>query len=200
MKTLFSRGRSATFRKLFNLLSIAVISAAALSWQGCRSSSETTRSQRQTTSTTRIRDQQSFGAATLQQEWEQWKTAQPNVERVSLVLTDSMLLTLPTQANYQAGEGTPLHLSATRTGEGVRIEATTYGVHEQLGTRYRTVVADSMTDMTLDVLDAIATDTLAVRQTKERKTRSPAKWALALAAVGGAVAAFGIDRLLQRLI
>lgn len=120
-----------------------------------------------------------FGAATLQQEWEQWKTAQPNVERVSLVLTDSMLRALPTQANYQAGEGTPLHISATRTGEGLSIEATTYGVHEQLGTRYRTVVADSMAATTFDSTEAAATDTLAVSERKERRGRPPAGWSMA---------------------
>ena len=120
-----------------------------------------------------------FGAATLQQEMEQWRTTRPDVASVSLVLTDSMLTALPPRANYQAGQGSPLHISATRTGEGISIEATSYGMHEQLGTRYRTVVADTMAATTFDHTEAAATDTLAVSERKERRGRPPAGWGLA---------------------
>ena len=141
-----------------------------------------------------------FGAATLQQELEQWKTTRPDVASVSLVLTDSMLTALPPRANYQAGQGTPLHISATRTGEGLSIEATTYGLHEQQGTRYRAVVADTLAATTYESADSLATDTLAVSERKERRGRPPATTAaLAIAAIGGAIAAFGIDRVLQRI-
>lgn len=120
---------------------------------------------------------------------------------VSLVLTDSMLTALPPRANYQAGQGTPLHISATRTGEGVSIEATTYGLHEQQGTRYRTVVADTLTATAFDHTEAAATDTVAVSERKERRGRPPADIAaIAIAAIGGAIAAFGIDRVLQRIL
>ena len=142
-----------------------------------------------------------FGAATLQQEMEQWKTTRPDVASVSLVLTDSMLTALPPQANYQAGQGTPLHISATRTGEGLSIEATTYGLHEQQGTRYRAVVADTLTATAFDHTEAAATDTVAVSERKERRGRPPADIAaIAIAAIGGAIAAFGIDRVLQRIL
>ena len=120
---------------------------------------------------------------------------------VSLVLTDSMLTALPPRANYQAGQGTPLHISATRTGEGLSIEATTYGLHEQQGTRYRTVVADTLTEGSIERLEAAATDTVAVSERKERRGRPPADIAaIAIAAIGGAIAAFGIDRVLQRIL
>lgn len=142
-----------------------------------------------------------FGAATLQQEMEQWKTTRPDVATISLVLTDSMLTALPPRANYQAGQGTPLHISATRTGEGLSIEATTYGLHEQQGTRYRTVVADTLTATAFDHTEAAATDTVAVSERKERRGRPPADIAaIAIAAIGGAIAAFGIDRVLQRIL
>ena len=142
-----------------------------------------------------------FGAATLQQEMEQWKTTRPDVASVSLVLTDSMLTALPPQANYQAGQGTPLHISATRTGEGLSIEATTYGLHEQQGTRYRAVVADTLTATAFDHTEAAATDTVAVSERKERRGRPPADIAaIAIAAIGCAIAAFGIDRVLQRIL
>ena len=142
-----------------------------------------------------------FGAATLQQEMEQWKTTRPDVASIKLVLTDSMLTALPPLANYQAGQGTPLHISATRTGEGLSIEATTYGLHEQLGTRYRTVVADTLTEGSFERLEAAATDTVAVSERKERRGRPPADIAaIAIAAIGGAIAAFGIDRVLQRIL
>ena len=179
MTTSVSRAHSATFRKLCNWLSIAVISAAALSWQGCRSSSETTRTHRQTSQATRIRDQMTFGAATLQQEVEQWRTTQPDIASVSLVLTDSMLLSLPPRANYQAGEGTPLQVSATRTGEGLRIEATTYGLGEQRGARFRVVAADTLAASTYDSSEIATNDTAAVSERRERRARPPAGWGLA---------------------
>lgn len=142
-----------------------------------------------------------FGAATLQQEMEQWKTTRPDVASVSLVLTDSMLRALPPQANYQAGQGTPLHISATRTGEGLSIEATTYGLHETKGARLRAVVADTLTEGSIERLEAAATDTVAVSERKERRGRPPADIAaIAIAAIGGAIAAFGIDRVLQRIL
>lgn len=190
-----------TFRKLFSWLLIAVISAVALSWQGCRSSSETTGTHRQTSQATRIRDQMTFGAATLQQEVEQWRTTQPDIASVSLVLTDSMLLSLPPRANYQAGEGTPLHVTATRTDEGLSIEATTYGLGEQSGARFRVVAADSASATTIARSEATTADTLDVRQSKERRGKPPAATvALAIAAISGAIAAFAVDRALQRIL
>lgn len=138
-----------------------------------------TETRRQTASTTRIRDQMTFGAATLQQEMEQWKTTRPDVASVSLVLTDSMLLSLPPRANYQAGQGTPLHVTATRTGEGLRIEAMTYGLHETECARLRTVAADTLAATTYESAEAATTDTVAVSERKERRGRPPAGWGLA---------------------
>ena len=140
-----------------------------------------------------------FGAATLQQEMEQWRTTRPDVATISLVLTDSMMTALPPRANYQAGQGSPLHISATRTGEGISIEATSYGMHEQLGTRYRTVVADTMAATTFDSTEAAATDTLAVSERKERRRKPPASVPILCAAIAGAIAAFAIDRTIHRL-
>lgn len=189
MTIFISRVRSATFRKPCSWLSIAIIFAVALSFAGCRSSSETLTTSEHSVKTTRTLDSLLM-------------------RKMRLTMRERALVTLPTP--LQRGMTVPDVGSwdVEASAEPPRAEKTSGRVTaatplprtEAVVVEYEATV--ELTDTAEVKVEATAKDTLTARENRqEHKGRPPAATiALCLAALGGAIAAFGIDWAIHKVL
>lgn len=163
MTMIVSTIRSPRFRKLFKWLSIAVISALALSWQGCRTS------RRQTTT---------LDLATRMH------------QTVDSMLSRRLRLTVRERALVSIGQPSLADVSAASIGQPYLVAATTLSDTIRPTDRIPPVMVEyeasvELTDTTIVISQATRTDTLSLReQRKERKGRPPAaSWPIAATAL-----------------
>ena len=146
----------------------------------------------QSTQTSRIRGQMTFAASTLQQELQLSRTVRPEISRLTLELTDSMLQLLPTEASYLSAPATsasPLRIAATRTASGtLRIEATAISAEDRLAASLHAQGTDSLGTRGSDTL---TTATAAATERHRQRTRGhpPDAVVLTVAALLAAAAA-----------